>query len=416
MPQQIHLPGPVHTAIDLLNRAHFEAWAVGGAVRDSLLLLSPHDWDIATNATPEEILAVFSRFRCIPTGMRHGTVTVIIQGQALEITTYRVDQAYPDHRHPSAVVFTHSLKEDLARRDFTINAMAYHPALGLFDPFGGREDLQNKCIRCVGDPFARLEEDALRILRALRFSAQLGFGIHTQTRLALLNKAQGLFYISFERAWAEISRLLSASFIAGATLPFQSVLAAWWVNLGRYSPQQWEKTVLAMQSLPAQIPLRLAALCFGLWDHTEEGQTRLLNELHTRCVPRQTRKELQMLLAGAKTGLWDTLPQIKRLLRQYGPDLANSILLLRAALFPDEAPKLAKAHSMITEILQSRACWQTSQLDICAQDLLALGLKGRQIGQALAFLCDAVIDEKCPNQRTALLAYLQHFPPLPPLA
>ena len=199
---KVSFPESVRWAIKRLNDAGYEAWAVGGCVRDSALGKEPHDWDMTTSALPEETMAVFADYPVIETGIKHGTVTIVVDGEPLEITTYRVDGSYSDGRHPDGVSFTRSLEADMARRDFTINAMAAHPEKGIVDCFGGLEDLKNGVIRCVGDPERRFSEDALRILRAMRFSAVLGFPVEEKTAEALLKIRENLRHVAMERIFS----------------------------------------------------------------------------------------------------------------------------------------------------------------------------------------------------------------------
>ena len=202
------MPKNVDTAINLLQSAGFEAYAVGGCVRDSLLGKTPNDWDITTSAKPENMKSVFADFHCIDTGIKHGTVTVVIDGEPLEITTFRLDGEYEDNRHPKSVTFTSNLGADLGRRDFTVNAMAYSNKPGTVDLFGGQNDLKNKIIRCVGDPDRRFNEDALRILRALRFASALDFEIEEKTAQSLLKNCALLGNISEERIAKELLKLV----------------------------------------------------------------------------------------------------------------------------------------------------------------------------------------------------------------
>lgn len=202
------MPKNVDTAINLLQSAGFEAYAVGGCVRDSLLGKTPNDWDITTSAKPENMKSVFADFHCIDTGIKHGTVTVVIDGEPLEITTFRLDGEYEDNRHPKSVTFTSNLGADLGRRDFTVNAMAYSKMTGTVDLFGGQNDLKNKIIRCVGDPDRRFNEDALRILRALRFASALDFEIEEKTAQSLLKNCALLGNISEERIAKELLKLV----------------------------------------------------------------------------------------------------------------------------------------------------------------------------------------------------------------
>ncbi|MBQ6445031.1 MAG: tRNA nucleotidyltransferase, partial [Clostridia bacterium] len=221
----IVLPGPVETALRLLEHAGFEAWVVGGCTRDALLRDAPKDWDITTSALPAETLSVFSDFRTIETGLQHGTVAVLLDGMLLEITTYRVDGTYKDSRHPDEVTFTRSIDEDLARRDFTMNAIAYSPARGYEDLYGGASDIKAHLIRCVGDPETRFTEDALRILRALRFSSVLGFAIEEQTASAIHALKERILHVAWERISAELLQLLCGKDVYRVLQDYRDVFA-----------------------------------------------------------------------------------------------------------------------------------------------------------------------------------------------
>ena len=229
---QISLPQTVREVLDRLNAAGQEAYVVGGCVRDRLLGREPADWDIATSALPDETRRIFADRSVIDTGIRHGTVSVLLDGQPLEITTYRIESAYSDHRHPDTVSFTRSLREDLRRRDFTINAMAYHPIDGLQDFFGGQADLKARIVRCVGDPRQRFEEDALRIVRALRFASVLGCSIDGATKTALLEQAPSLSQIAVERVAHELQRLLCGDHVLPILMDYAAVLTVILPELG----------------------------------------------------------------------------------------------------------------------------------------------------------------------------------------
>ena len=260
----IKLPQEVRTILHTLQRAGYEAYAVGGCVRDSLLGRTPEDWDITTQAKPEETKALFSR--TIDTGIQHGTVTVMMHGRGYEVTTYRVDGEYEDGRHPKEVAFTAELKEDLRRRDFTINAMAYNEEQGLVDAFGGKEDLKAGIIRCVGDPDERFTEDALRIMRAVRFSAQLGFVIEERTKSAIRGHASRLSQVSAERIQVELTKLLVSphpqflrtaweSGITAQILPEFDRLMELRQNHENHSYREGERTLCAMQAVrPERCP------------------------------------------------------------------------------------------------------------------------------------------------------------------
>ncbi len=277
----------VNTALELLEAAGYEAYLVGGAVRDFVRDSSPaKDWDIATNALPEQVKAVFAGFRLIETGLKHGTVTVVIDHIQLEITTYRVDGGYTDHRHPDAVSFTRSLKEDLERRDFTMNALAYHPAAGVVDLVGGRADIEAGLVRCVGDPDRRFREDGLRMLRALRFASVYGMTIEPGTAAAVHRNRALLERIAAERVQAELTKLLCGRGAAAVLRSFADVLEVLIPELvpmfgfdqrnPHHDRDVWEHTIAVVEHTPPEPVLRWAALfhdmgkpsCFSL---TEDG-------------------------------------------------------------------------------------------------------------------------------------------------
>ena len=225
MNYNLTLPAAVSDLLARLTRAGFSAYVVGGCVRDSLLDLTPHDWDICTSALPEQMQEVFRDFRTVDTGLKHGTLMVIADHEPYEVTTFRIDGDYTDHRHPDSVIFVDDLTRDLARRDFTVNAMAWSPEEGLQDPFGGQADLPAKLIRCVGDPLARFEEDALRVLRALRFAAVYDFAIEPDTASALRKKAPDLKMVAGERIREELLKLLCGKAAGRILREFPEVLA-----------------------------------------------------------------------------------------------------------------------------------------------------------------------------------------------
>ena len=278
------LPSQVHTALDRLEAAGWEAFVVGGAVRDALRGCAAGDWDITTNAEPEQVERVFSGERLIETGLRHGTVTVLLDGLPLEITTYRVDGGYSDHRRPDSVTFTRSLRDDLLRRDFTMNALAYNPQTGLVDICGGAEDLARGVVRCVGEPERRFREDGLRILRALRFASVLGFTIEPETAAAIHRCAELLRYLAAERVLSELTKLLCGQNAGAVLREFSDVLAVPIPELrpmfgfAQHNPHHdrdvWQHTVAVVEHIPPEPVLRWAALlhdvgkppCFSLAD------------------------------------------------------------------------------------------------------------------------------------------------------
>ena len=266
----IHLPCEVKLAIAKLTEKGFEAYIVGGCVRDSLMKCTPKDYDITTSANPEEVKNVFKEYRVVETGLKHGTVTVIVRGMPLEITTFRIDSEYLDHRHPKNVTFTKSLKEDTARRDFTMNALAYNDEKGLCDFYGGKVDIENKIIRCVGDANKRFNEDALRIMRALRFSSVLGFDIEENTKNAMFNNKHLLKNISSERLAGELVKLLCGANVKKILLEYIDIIGVFIPELlpmkgfeqhnRHHIYDVWTHTAVAIENIDASPVLRLAAL------------------------------------------------------------------------------------------------------------------------------------------------------------
>ena len=329
------LPENVQKALDILNAAGYEAYLVGGCVRDALRGAVPHDYDIATNALPEETLAAFSGYRTIATGIRHGTVTVLLNQMPIEITTYRVDGAYADHRRPDGVTFTPSLREDLARRDFTVNAMAYHPERGLVDPFFGREDLSSGIIRAVGEPMARFTEDALRILRALRFSARFGFSIEPATREAIFALSDTLNLIAPERVREELVGTIVAKDAARVMREYAAVLSV-------ICPQG--ALTEAFDVLPADTAvLRLADFLLAAG---ESGAQTALSALR---FDNKTAKAVCTVRSLCKEDITADYECICRLLRKVGEAALRQGFALRAAHGIDDGDAISVTEKILAE-------------------------------------------------------------------
>lgn len=384
------LPSFVQRALTLLNEAGYEAYVVGGCVRDSWMGLSLSDWDITTSALPTEIATVFGAYRMIHTGIQHGTVTVIIENTPLEITTYRVDGTYTDGRHPSAVTFTSCLQEDLKRRDFTINAMAYHPREGLVDPFGGQEDIQCKIIRCVGVPSKRFGEDALRILRALRFAAVLGFDIERETASALHSLSDTLCQVSVERIAAEFKRLICGAAADTVCREYNDVLAV-------FLPEIRGCDTYELVSLVPPIPRTRIAALFCVAGMTAQEAQSALRRLR---LDTQTIREVTCLLSFSLKGIYTEDAYLLRLLNHMGPELVFDYF----AIHESEDHTVSRARQLIEE----KACYAISMLAVKGDDLLFGGvLPGPAIGAMLQELLYAVMDGRCSNTKEALLDYVK---------
>lgn len=433
----ITLPPWAAGALERLEAGGFEAWCVGGCVRDSLLGLSPGDWDLTTNALPEQIKACFPGFPTVDTGIRHGTVAVLWEGKPVEITTYRSDGAYADHRHPDRVAFSQRLEEDLSRRDFTINALAYHPLRGLRDPFGGLADLKRHTLRCVGDPDRRFQEDALRILRCLRFSAVLGFSIDQAAAQALERNRELLGAVSHERVREELSKLLAGrdagkvlrehSETVFTVLPELAPLRGCAQETPYHCLDVWEHTLRALDSAPAETVLRWAALLHdcgkpGVKTYGPDGtahfyghageSARIAQEILDRLrFDHRSRDEILSLVK--LHGEAHPIPErrLKRLLARLGPETLHRLFALSRADLAAQAPGLshrlgaiAESEALAEEILQREDCLTLRELAINGSDLLALGFSpGPELGAALGLLLDRVLDGALPNEKTALL-------------
>lgn len=369
------LPTPVQWALNRLVKCGHEAYVVGGCVRDMLLAREPHDWDVCTSASPREVIDCFADLRVVATGIKHGTVTALLDGQAVEITTYRVDGEYADHRRPDRVRYTASLRDDLARRDFTINAMAYRPEDGIIDNFGGQDDLRAGVIRCVGDPDARFGEDALRMLRALRFSSRFGFEIEAATADALLRHAPELRYVAVERVLSELSGMDYAR-IDTRFLPVLQVVVPELRRLG------------ARPGLPAEPALRLASLLRGLDAASILGRLRASVALQERVA---------LLVDWMETPVRPDDVSIRRLLRHVPPEAATQLFNLQGNLAAQEA---------LERVLARGDAYSLRQLAVNGSDLSRMGLAGKQIGQALDGLLTKVIDGELPNDHDKLLRAL----------
>ena len=389
--------------LDTLHRAGYAAYVVGGCVRDSLLGLTPHDWDLCTSALPQQVMELFGAQRCIPTGLQHGTVTVKQSGALYEITTFRTEGTYTDGRHPDEVHFVPDVREDLARRDLTINAMAYNEKEGLVDPFGGQADLQSGIVRAVGVPRQRFTEDALRILRLYRFAARFGFAIDPPTAQAAQELCAHLDCVSVERIEEELAKLLSAP--APAAYLNEKILG---VVLPELSPEALAAAKPVVDACPAgaeNLSIRLAALLLSLG---EDGIRRTLRRLRcsNACI-----EETAVLVREAVPGVPVSLNiYARRLLGKYNLCTVQRIAALGTALQPERAADFAVLSELAEQLDADGVCCRVSQLAVNGRDLMAAGVPaGPGIRKVLEALLDGVIREEYPNERQALLAAVQQL-------
>ena len=389
--------------LDTLHRAGYAAYVVGGCVRDSLLGLTPHDWDLCTSALPQQGMELFGEEKCIPTGLQHGTVTVKQGGGLYEITTFRTEGTYTDGRHPDEVHFVPDVREDLARRDFTINAMAYNEKEGLVDPFGGQADLQSGILRAVGVPHQRLTEDALRILRLYRFAARFGFAIDPPTAQAAQELCAHLDCVSVERIEEELAKLLSAP--APAAYLDKKILLVILPELSSEALAAAKPVVDACPAGAENLPIRLAALLLSLG---EDGIRRTLKRL--RCSNALI-EEAAVLVREAVPGVPVSLNiYARRLLGKYNLCTVQRIAALGTALQPERAANFAALSELAEQLDADGVCCRVSQLAVNGRDLMAAGVPaGPGIRKVLEALLDGVIREEYPNERQALLAAVQQL-------
>lgn len=375
----------------------FPAHLVGGCVRDLCRGVSPHDYDLTTSATPDEMKRVFSGLRVIETGIAHGTLTVLSDGAPYEVTTYRIDGDYSDGRHPDAVTFTRSLEEDLARRDFTVNAMAYSPEEGLTDPFGGQADLAARLLRAVGEPERRFSEDALRILRALRFSSTLGFAIEPETGAALRRLAPTVSRVSPERVRDELLKLLSGAFCADVLLSFCDVLFAAVPALA-LSPigENWDEAAVAASRLSSDPTLALAALARSTG---EAGTAALFRSLKT---DRKSERRAALAVKAYGAGLPTDLPCAGSFVVRYGADAARDAVSLARAY---GEPRADEAEKTLDRFFATGRPTALSLLAVRGDDLIALGIpEGPALKETLAALLVRAARGECANEKDTLLA------------
>ena len=437
--QNIRLDAGAAALLARLHGAGYAAYAVGGCVRDSLLGRTPQDWDLCTSARPEQVLALFGEGQCIPTGLQHGTVTIKYGGQLYETTTFRTEGAYTDGRHPDEVHFVPDVRQDLARRDFTINAMAYNDAEGLIDPFGGQQDLQQGILRAVGDPATRFEEDALRILRLYRFAARFGFAIDPPTGQAARALCAHLDCVSVERIEEELSKLLAAP--APAAYLDEKILKVIIPELSAPALQAAKPVVDACPAGTEDLPVRWAALLMSLG---EDGTRKALKRLRcsntcieqtavlvrgmggsggrfllghekghsialptacgSRVPPQRTVLGETSTAPGQAPAVPDTVIRIRKLLGRYDLHTVQRLAALGAAMEPEQAADFAAQAELAAQLDADGVCCRVSQLAVNGRDLMAAGIPaGPGLRRTLEALLDAVIRGQLLNERQCLL-------------
>lgn len=436
----MELPQYVTTCIQVLEEAGFPAYAVGGCVRDTLLGLTPHDYDLCTAATPSQIRGIFSDYRLVLAGEKHGTVTVISDGKPVEITTYRTEGGYEDSRHPGWVHFVSNIEEDLSRRDFTVNAMAYSPTRGLADPFGGREDLKNRCLRAVGDPLQRFTEDALRILRGVRFSVRYGLIPEKDTLDAMFRLMPLMDQLARERVFSELCGLLPLVTAEHLHL-FQPVLTQIipelipQVGFDQRNPHHcldlYSHTAQVTQSVPTALHLRLAALlhdigkpstfildesgCGHFPGHAKVGAETANSVLLRLKAPTALRQQVTALIERHMTPLEPDKRLLRRRMGKYGVQATWDLLALQQADFCSKGTEQETTHlqliaQLLKEIEGEDACLSLKDLVLNGRDLISLGFTpGPEIRHCLEWLLNAVQEETLDNKKDALLTAARHY-------
>ena len=432
------IPERVMQILEKLESAGYEAWCVGGAVRDILLGREPGDWDVTTNALPQAVLELFAP-HAVPTGLQHGTVTVG-GGRGVEITTYRRDGEYLDNRRPESVEFTSSLQEDLARRDFTINAIAMDRRGNLSDPWGGRDDLAAGIIRAVGEPALRFGEDALRIMRGLRFASRLGFAIEQQTSEAIHRCAPLLKNIAVERLNVEMTGLLCGDHAARVLLEYPDVLGVFMPEIlpcvgfdqkSKYHIYDvWEHTARAVESVENDPVLRWTMLLHDLgkpdtfsvdengtghfYGHFRESVVKAKAIMERLRFDNRSKQQILTLVERHDSILALTDRAVRRNLSRYGEETLRLLLKVKRADNLTHAPEYRGRMELIDQWeqllnveLASGNCFSLAQLAVKGNDLMAIGIQGKTIGETLNELLSQVIDEKLPNDKAVLIEYVK---------
>lgn len=431
------LPPNIQNCIDLLEAAGFAAYAVGGCVRDACLGRNPHDYDLCTGALPAQTEAVFRDFRLVLAGEKHGTVTVITEDGPVEITTFRTEGGYRDNRHPDWVKFVPDIQGDLARRDFTVNAMAYSPTRGFADPFGGREDLRNHVLRAVGDPEARFREDSLRILRGVRFAARFGLTPEEHTMQAMLSQAGLMENLARERVFEELCKLLLVAKAEDITR-FAPILAAVipelapMIGFDQRSPHHAydliTHTAHVVEGVPPTLPLRWAALLHDtgkvktftldatgrghFYGHAKDSAAIADDILRRLKAPTALREEVVPLIGRHMTRLQPDRKLLRRQVSKYGFPMVEAQLALQQAdmgskgtVEDDGSAVFAEVRQLLADLKAEDACLSLKDLAVDGNDLMALGFQGRAIGACLNRLLELVVEERLPNKKEALLAF-----------
>ena len=406
---KINLPPKVRYIINKIYENNYEAYIVGGCVRDAILGFEPNDYDITTSASPNTIQEIFKDFKCIETGIEHGTVSVVIEDEIFEITTYRIEGEYKDHRRPDKVDFTDRLEEDLKRRDFTINAMAYNEKKGLIDLFGGKEDLNNKIIKTVGNPYDRFNEDGLRMIRAIRFSSKLNFTIEKETLKAIYDKSFIINNISLERITDEFTKIILSDKPENIKYLFETKLLKY-LNISNEDNidklTQFYNEIIILNKINKNLEKRLALLDYII----EKNNINCKSFCNELIYSKKVIKNHNIILTLLKNIEIDHLNkvEIKKILSGVDRNLLEEYLDISRIIY-DKEKKVDEIIDILSEIEENNECYIIKNLKVNGRDIMSLGYKNKEVGEVLNYLLEIVIEDYTVNKKDLLIKKIKEI-------
>ena len=406
---KINLPPKVRYIINKIYENNYEAYIVGGCVRDAILGFEPNDYDITTSASPNTIQEIFKDFKCIETGIEHGTVSVLMEDEIFEITTYRIEGEYKDHRRPDKVDFTDRLEEDLKRRDFTINAMAYNEKKGLIDLFGGKEDLNNKIIKTVGNPYDRFNEDGLRMIRAIRFSSKLNFTIEKETLKAIYDKSFIINNISLERITDEFTKIILSDKPENIKYLFETKLLKY-LNISNEDNidklTQFYNEIIILNKINKNLEKRLALLDYII----EKNNINCKSFCNELIYSKKIIKNHNIILTLLKNIEIDHLNkvEIKKILSEVDRNLLEEYLDISGIIY-DKEKKVDEIIDILSEIEENNECYIIKNLKVNGRDIMSLGYKNKEVGEVLNYLLEIVIEDYTLNKKDVLIKKIKEI-------